>query len=243
MHTRRPCTTEPWVNLESERDFHQYSSKEMIAANQRLRQGEKHHFYQCVFDMIKANEVDGDYLEFGCHRVRTFRMALTEARRQGLDRMRFHAFDSFEGLPPDQSDHGVAVYRPKNLTTEESTFREIVTEHGIYTDRIFTHKGFYEHSLTPELQHRLLQEGIKASLICIDCDLIASTTCVFNFIEPFLQEGTVIYIDDYYVAYKGNPRRGVGRTWLDFAERLSPKWQFEPFLNVGWWGKSYIACS
>ena len=235
--------SEPWVKLDSDKEFDTQTKEDTIITNQCLRQSEKYRFYQLVFDMIKANDVSGDYLEFGCHRVRTFRMALTEARRQRLDAMQFHAFDSFAGLPEDDSDHGVVAYQPKNLTTPESDFRSIVQAHGIYVDKIHTHKGYYQDSLTPVLQSRLRNEGVKASLICVDCDLIASTTCVFNFIEPFMQEGTVVYIDDYYTGYKGNVQRGVARTWSTFTEAQRPKWHFEPFLNIGWWGKSFIACS
>lgn len=236
-------TTEPWVSLETECDFVTHTTEDSIASNQRLRQGEKHRFYQLVFDMIKANGVEGDYLEFGCHRARTFRMALTEARRHQLGSMRFHAFDSFEGLPEDSSNHGIAVYKPKNLATSEEAFRSLIRTHGIFPDRVHTHKGYYQDALTHELQKSLIQAGAKASFICVDCDLIDSTTSVFNFITPFLQEGAIIYIDDYYVGYKGNPLRSVARTWTDFTARHHPKWHFEPFLNVGWWGRSFIACS
>lgn len=233
-------TGEPWVALDSESDFLARSAEDTIAANQRLRQEEKYRFYQLAFDMIKANGVEGDYLEFGCHRVRTFRMALTEARRQGLGGMRFHAFDSFQGLPPDESEHGVASYRAGNLKTEETSFWEIVREHGIYTDRVLAHKGYYQDTLNADLQSQLLAQNVQASLICVDCDLIASTSCVFNFIEPFLQEGTIVYVDDYYTGYKGSIRRGVARTWIEFSEKVKADWLFEPFLNVGWWGKSFI---
>lgn len=241
MHLAHPA--EPWVSLDTETDFRAQSGVDPITASQCLRQEEKYRFYRLALDMVKANEISGDYFEFGCHRVRTFRMALTEARRQGLDRMHFHAFDSFQGLPADDSDHGVHSYQTGNLKTEEDTFWKLVTSHGIYTDRIHTHKGFYQESLTPELQGRLTAAGTKPALICVDCDLIASTTPVFNFIAPFLQEGAIIYIDDYYVGYKGNPLRSVARTWTDFTAEHRTKWHFEPLLNVGWWGRSFIACS
>ena len=42
---------------------------------------------------LSGNRINGDYFEFGCHRCRTFRMALTEARRHNLREMKFLAFD------------------------------------------------------------------------------------------------------------------------------------------------------
>ncbi len=233
---------EPWVRLETEQDFKLLGRDDTIAANQQLRQSEKHRFYRMVFDMLKANNVHGDYLEFGCHRGRTFRMALTEARRQELGKMRFHAFDSFQGLPDDDSGHDVDTYVKGSLKTEESAFMNLMTEHGIFPDRIRTHKGFYQDSLNPRLQTELINEGTQAALICVDCDLIASTTAVFDFIAPFLQEGAIIYIDDYYAGYKGNPARSVAKTWHKFVEDNKADWFFEDFLRVGWWGRSFIAC-
>ena len=62
-----------------------------------------------------------------------------------------------------------------------------------------------------------------ASFICIDCDLYESAVPVFKFIEDFIQEGTIIYLDDYWVGYKGNPTKGVSRAfkeYLKFSESL-----------------------
>ena len=59
------------------------------------RQAQKLAFFVNAFDCLYGNRVEGDYFEFGCHRGRTFRMALTEARRRHFDGMRFVAFDSF----------------------------------------------------------------------------------------------------------------------------------------------------
>ena len=57
--------------------------------NQRNRHRQKYQFYVNVFDFLNESSIAGDYFEFGCHRVRTFRMALTEARRHHMTDMRF----------------------------------------------------------------------------------------------------------------------------------------------------------
>jgi hypothetical protein len=62
---------------------------------------------------------------------------------------------------------------------------------------------------------------------------------VFNFIEPLLQDGTVIYMDDLFVGNKGNPGRGVARAFLEFQARS--KFRFSRHLDIGWWGRSYVA--
>jgi len=85
----------------------------------------------------------------------------------------------------------------------------------------------------------MAHEGVVASFICIDCDLYESSIPVFSFIEAFLQEGTVIYIDDFTNANSGSPLQGLPKAFLQFKK--SSRFCFEPFLPAGWWGRSFIA--
>jgi hypothetical protein len=231
---------EPWVTLPDGKAFADWTRDDEIAFNQINRQVQKYRFYVNIYDFIKDNRVAGDYWEFGCHRVRTFRMSLSEAKRHALDDMRFYAFDSFAGLPPTTSNPSVDIWhQPGVLTTTEETFLGHVRDHGIYVDKVKTIKGFYDQSLTPALGEQLKSAGSKIALACIDCDLYESAKPVFAFIEPFLQEGSVLYIDDLWAGYKGNPEKGVSRAFVEF-QRAS-KFKFVPHMTVGWWGKSYIA--
>jgi predicted O-methyltransferase YrrM len=166
-------------------------------------------------------------------------MALTEARRHGLDEMKFFAYDSFEGLPEHRADHSVEIWKRGALATSVEQFREIVEAHGIYTDRIHTIKGFYDQSLTAHLQRKFLDEEEKIALVTIDCDLYESAVPVFRFIEPMLQEGSVIYLDDLFAGYKGSPEKGVAKAFREFKKRS--RFKFVRHLDVGWWGRSYIA--
>jgi len=231
---------EPWVHLDTAEDLNNWSEQDGIEWNQNNRQSGKYQFYIKAFDFINANKVSGDYLEFGCHRVRTFRMALTEAKHQHIQNMKFYAFDSFEGLPPNKSEiHGVDEWQPHALTTSEDDFWKIINEHGLYQDKVKAFSGFYDVSLTPELKTELLTGDRKAAVICIDCDLYESSVPVFSFIEDFLQEGTVIYIDDWFAGYKGNPNKGVSKAFREFEEKS--QYKFVQFLQVPWIGNSFIA--
>ena len=73
----------------------------------------------------------------------------------------------------------------------------------------------------------------------IHCDLYESAVPVLKFLEPLLQEGSVLYLDDYFVGYRGSPRQGVARAFHEM-ERVS-RFAFAPHLQVGWWGRSFIA--
>ena len=65
--------------------------KQSVIFNQRNRHRQKYQFYVNVFDFLNESSIAGDYFEFGCHPVRTFRMALTEARRHHMTDMQFLA--------------------------------------------------------------------------------------------------------------------------------------------------------
>lgn len=232
---------EPWVRLADGAELASWGKDEEIGYNQRNRQAEKYLFFRRVFDFLKENEIHGDYHEYGCHRCRTFRMALTEARRHNLDSMRFWAFDSFEGLPDPTTETSVSKWTRGTLSTSESQFLSLVKAHGIYTDRVRTTKGFYSDSLTPALQEQFVSNEAKIALVTVDCDLYESAVPVFEFIEPLLQDGSVIYMDDLFVGNKGNPSRGVARAFLEFQGRS--RFRFIRHLDVGWWGRTYIACA
>lgn len=230
---------EPWVKLASGQELQAWSHDREIAYNQANRQAQKLAFFVNAFDFLNDNQVAGDYHEYGCHRARTFRMALTEARRHDARSMRFFAFDSFAGLPEISSDPAHAQWKKGALTTSEKEFRRLIAEHGIYVDRCETVKGFYQDSLTPARQAEFLASGRKIALACIDCDLYESAVPVFRFLEPLLQEGSLLYLDDLFAGYKGSPAKGVARAFREFQEQS--RFTFAPHMQVGWWGRSFIA--
>src|SRR5215472_11039333 len=232
---------EPWVKLADGRELARWGKQDEIRYNQGNRQAEKCLFFRRVFDFLHENEIRGDYHEYGCHRCRTFRMALTEARRHNLDQMKFWAFDSFEGLPTPTTETSVSKWTQGALTTSEGAFRDLVRQHGIYVDKVHTVKGYYSDSLTTDLRQRLLEQEQKIALVTVDCDLYESAVPVFSFIEPLLQDGSVIYMDDLFVGNKGNPNRGVARAFLEFQKRST--WHLRRHLDVSWWGRSYIVSS
>ena len=233
-----PKLDEPWVVLANGRELADWKRDDEIAYNQNNRQTEKALFYRRTFDFLTDNRVHGDYHEFGCHRCRTFRMALTEARRHNLATMHFHAFDSFEGLPDPTSDTSVEIWKRGALTTSVDTFMGHIKEHAIYVDNVHTIKGFYSDSLTPALRRTYLDSGRKIALVNIDCDLYESAVPVFEFIDPLLQEGTVIYIDDLFAGYKGSPAKGVAKAFLEWQRKT--RWKVARHLDIGWWGRSYV---
>jgi hypothetical protein len=219
---------EPYVEIPTAAGLEGWSKEDEIIYNQQLRQSEKYRLYANAFDYMNESGIRGSYLEFGCHRARTFRMALTEARRHQMEDMQFWAFDSFRGLPAvterTRSDHWVEGA----LSTSEEEFRRLIDGHGIYLERVHLVTGFYEQTLSR------YAVGGRAAMICVDCDLYKSAQPVFRFIEPLLQEGTVLYIDDWF----GSPAGGVQAAFHQHA--LGSHWKYTPHMTAGWAGQSFL---
>jgi O-methyltransferase len=170
--------------------------------------------------------IDGYYMEFGSHEARTMRLAWRHF--QHMFNWDFIAFDSFQGLPEIEGIDKQEIWKKGKLETGEQDFIRIVTEAGMPRQRLRTVKGFFDDSLTPELQQQLLPR--KAAVIYVDCDLYKSTIPVLKFIKPFLQTGTIIVFDDWNCFY-GDPERGERRAWREFRE-AHPELRFTEFVST-----------
>ena len=144
-----------------------WTKADEIIWNQSRRQTQKHEFYQHAFEFISDNKIEGDYHEFGCHRCRTFRMAMKEAHRHFLLETRFYAYDSFRGLPPSDSSHGVHdKWSVGQLSTSKESFLQLVTSSGYSLEKVSCFEGFYDILLS-NIDHSQFS-GRKASLITVD---------------------------------------------------------------------------
>ena len=232
-----PVDREPWVDLLSNEELKDLKNEDYVAINQQRRQVAKLEFFKTAYDFLHDSQIQGDYFEFGCHRARTFRMVLSCAQFYGYHKSKFFAFDSFDGLP-DIGKDTIKQWTPNALTTSEEDFRRLLEEDGFDLQRVETIKGFYSSSLTPVLSERFQMEGVKANLINVDCDYYASAKDVFNFIEPFLAHGTVIYLDDVFAGFSKNADGGVMNAFNEFSKVSS--FHFNRFLDIGWWGRSFV---
>jgi hypothetical protein len=218
-------------------DFEIWGNEEERQYNNNLRQKQKYIFFQQAYDYLSANFIQGDYYEFGCHKGRTFRMSLSEARKKNFNSMKFYAFDSFEGLPEPKGIDRSSAFFKGGLATSLDQFKEIMFLHNVYVDKIKQIKGFFENTLTKELQKEFIKIGSKISLVYIDCDLYESTVPVLNFIKPLLQEGSIVCFDDWNL-FKGNPNKGEKKAFKEF--QINSNLKFEEFISVGWFAKSFI---
>ncbi|MGY9006396.1 MAG: hypothetical protein ACKVJQ_09970 [Alphaproteobacteria bacterium] len=196
-----------------------------------------HRFFDTAMGYLAAHH-EGDYYEFGCCGAGSMRMALAKSLKWQLDDMDFYAFDSFQGFPVTGE-----------LAMSEADFIASVQAQGIKADRVETFPGFYDQSLTKELQQTFLDKPRRPMLVNVDCDLHDSAISVFEFIAPLLQAGTILYLDDFWDTFHGikaghdsqsGKEFGTARAFNEFCEKY-PRLKFYPFMRVGCWGMSFIA--
>lgn len=170
--------------------------------------------------------LNGYYLEFGCHKARTMRLAWDTFH--SLYDWNYVAFDSFEGLPEMDPADSMPIWKKGDLKTSEDEFVDLVVKNGMPRNKLRTVKGFYDESLTPALRDELLPE--KAAVVYIDCDLYSSTITALNFAKDFLQKGTIVVFDDWFCFY-GDPGKGERRAFKEFCER-NPELVFEDYIQT-----------
>lgn len=229
---------EPYVEINL-KDLKKWNKNDEIRYAQINRQKYKYEFFQKAFDLIYDNTIVGDYFEFGVHRARTFRFAMSQAKRRNMKKIKFLAFDSFEGLPDvnnniKQNDK----FKKGLLITSENKFKNYIKNFNFYKNNVKMIKGFYEKSLNKKLISALKKQNTKACLINFDCDLTQSVDQALKFSMNFLQEGTILYFDDYFSSYKGNPNKGIPNIIKKRFKKS--KFNIVEYLNIGYAAKSFI---
>lgn len=189
---------------------------------------ERERFFWKMANVCFINRPVGDYyFEFGCCGASTFRMAWDHFSHL-FPNMEFVGFDSFAGFPDIKTIDKQEIWQKGKAKMEEEAFIKTVTEHGIPLTKFRTVKGFYDDSLTPELQKEFMPK--KAGLIYVDCDLYHSTVAVLKFVEPFLQHGTVIAFDEWN-AFWGDPLKGEQKAFAEMQQHLAGQWRFAPLVD------------
>jgi O-methyltransferase len=208
--------------------------------------------------MLGGEIVEGDYLEFGVFRgdsfIRAFRIIgdvyqqrplnpvhSTEYRKQASQlwgRMRFFAFDSFQGLPaPGAIDKESRDFVEGKFTCDLEGFKRNLENCGVDLSKVVVVPGWFQQTCTPKTieTHKMK----AASIIHIDCDLYESAKIVLKFVEPLLVDGSVLIFDDWY-CFRGNPALGEQRAFTEWAKTMRG-WIFSEYQKEGSCRNSFIA--
>lgn len=185
-------------------------------------------------------DIQGGYFEFGVLNGESMCEAYYILRDQ-VDR--YIGFDSFEGLPrlSEIDEAGLSLqssFREGNYKSMAHEFVEqAILSTGLARDKLLLVKGFFEETLTTDLQSRLLSEG-RASVVHLDVDLYVSTKQALEFIYPFLQTGTWLLCDDYWT-YAGASSFGTQRALREFLAE-HPDIRLQEYCSYRGWSKAFV---
>lgn len=213
--------------------------------------------------LIAWSRMEGDYAEFGVWRgdsivraVRAFQKAyadriavdrhINSAESSANDlkgiwtRMKFFAFDSFEGLPrPRGVDLETNAFRCGDFASGIDQFNHLVHDSlKSNSDRVVPVKGWFEETCVPKNIERLHMRSL--AVVHIDCDLYESARAALKFVEPMLQDGTILIFDDWY-CYRGHPDRGEQKAFREWSEAVK-NYTFVEYMKGECSANSFICC-
>ncbi len=207
---------------------------------------------------VAAAKIEGDYLEFGVfsgskfasafHLIRdayksSYTTSIWNTEEECIERqtqwkkMRFFAFDSFQGLPkPTGIDALSNDFIEGKYSNSEDGFISSITSKGVPKDRVVIVPGWFNESLNESTRKK--HEIKHAAIVHIDSDLYESAKSVLNFIRPLLVDGTIIIFDDWY-NFKGNPNLGEQRAFREWLDE-NPDWTATQYQKEDVWRNSFI---
>ena len=207
---------------------------------------------------IATDKIEGDYLEFGVFSGSSFVSAyhlIENAYRYSnmpsiwntqqdciemqklWEKMRFIAFDSFQGLPkPKGIDALSSDFAEGKFSNSEGSFMSNISTKGVPSERVVIVPGWFHETLNENTRKKY---DIKhAAIVHIDSDLYESAKLVLNFIKPLLVDGTIIIFDDWY-NFKGNPNLGEQRAFKEWLDE-NREWVATQYQKEGVWSNSFI---
>lgn len=198
------------------------------------------HLLECMNYLKVAgheNKIPQVYYEFGCHSGRTFSATVNAANYLGMKDATFFAFDSFSGLPQTSKNQD-GIFQEGEYSTGIEEFKSIVKKNtGLELSENNIIEGFYNNSLSEDLQRKMPQVGI----VHIDVDLYSSTVEVLEFIKPLVVVGSILVFDDWYCFPPGESQGEK----LALEEFLAANTGFkvEEWKNYSTFGKSFFVTS
>lgn len=216
-------------------------------------------------NFVCSENVPGDFLEFGVFKGASFITAYHEITSAVKDwsseerayraysdtsrveqafakvtpnKIRFFAFDSFDGLPEPQGlDANSFRYSKGRYDCTEEEFKRRIARGGVDLSQVITVPGFYEDSLTDDLKTRL--NLTAASIVSIDCDLYGSSKTALDFLSSLVVDGTVIIFSAWF-NFKGSPDLGEQQACKEWLEE-NPEISLTPYARYGLSQQAFIA--
>lgn len=156
---------------------------------------------------LDAAPAQGAYLEFGVYKGGSLRfMAQTKPH------IRFHGFDSFEGLPEPWTGYclGKGAFSLRGHLPK-------------MPGNVTLHKGWFDQVLPDWRTHH--PENI--AFLHVDCDIYASTVTVLHQLADRLQPDSILLFDEY-LGYP-NWENHEFKAWQEFVARYRVQYEYIAF--------------
>lgn len=144
-----------------------------------------------VRGLLVINKLKGDYVEFGVYRGE---MMYAASKVFSPQLHRYIGLDTFSGLPtPDKEDERLFVFEKEGFMASPKKTAQGLLE-GVGAVLI---EGDFRKS---EVQNHFKPLNPDISVLSIDCNWKSSVEAALYLSGPFLKSGSVVYIDDFFVA-------------------------------------------
>lgn len=181
----------------------------------------------------------GHFLEFGTFWGRSFFPSFFQLRH--WLKGDFYAFDSFEGLSkplPDETEATAGDFIQGTYNCNLTSFEAIADLVAIDRKRLKIVPGYFENSLKADAAHDLGLSPRSVSICYIDCDIREPTEQVLNFVSELLEDGALIYFDDWRLC-RASPHFGERAAALAWLER-NPNFELIEFASTRWQNQWFI---
>jgi O-methyltransferase len=192
---------------------------------------------------LHHNKIAGDYAEFGVWRGFTFGTAFHFASKLAnqknlLGKMRFLAFDSFEGFPELKGDDNYPGFIQGGRNCSVEDFRKSVGAMRVPDSKISIYKGWFSETLkTGNVADKEIGKQ-SIAFAYVDCDLYESTAEVMLFLKDKMAPGGLVVFDNWF-CFGGHPNKGEQRALREFID-ANTNVAFSFFKDFGWHGRGFI---
>ncbi len=186
-----------------------------------------------AFDYFRENVISGDVHEYGCDCRPVLPLAIEAAETHPVAGMKFFGFGAFVE-PRTVPGRSPKTESPLDMFVSHAQLEEATS------GRATLIAGPAAAVMARQERDRFMSTQNKVALAVIHAPAPADAKIALEFVEPLLTEGSLVYFADLNAGYRRTPAKDVGRAFLEFQRNA--RFQYARFLDVGWWGRAYVAC-
>lgn len=185
---------------------------------------------RALVESVLGNHIPGDLIETGVWRGGACILMRAVLDAYDVKDRKVWLADSFEGLPPPDSDkypqdEGDAFHTYKDLSVSLEQVQSNFSKYGLLDDQVVFLKGWFEDTLAKAPIDRL-------ALLRLDGDMYGSTMTALESLYDKLSVGGYVIVDDYHVV------EGCKLAVHDFFTRRGISPELEEIDGVGvFWKK------